>query len=726
MSIWNFNLESCGVVSGYHSATDTTITLEEDQGARFEGSPRKLVIFDAMEYDDPGDAIANGYGEIVYQDDRTDDVLTVQRGRDGTTALELLTGKNRKWYICNFVDTSIGGDFVNVKSLGAVADGITDDTTAVHDAINTAAAGSTIFFPAGNYLLDSWPTSGQNYDKNLTLCGEGAISVIEGGPTSLFMGVGEELSVRDLGFTGWDRVFTFDPVDTTLELISFERCHFVSLDEALTWKAPATGGKARAFSIRDCVFQVTTGTPVTLYGPWDSMVVDGCVFDNLDAPVGLQLGRIAPADQEDWVNTKVTNSRFSDLTTTSSASRSLFILSQFATIENNYINGVSGGTVNCEGMFVQLLRGTICRNKILGVDGEDAGAGYGIRVTGNDLANSVSSSNDGYEVIVADNIIAMGDTDGSQGITIENDRILCARNIITGVQNAGISSSTTASRDHDGLMICDNFINFGTADASSGHGIVIWHGGDDSHVVNNTIIGSTKGIQFSTSSGTVDNRSVIGNSVDASGIGLHVSMGVLLTGLRVLGNHFRNASSFGIRIDGAQQADLVQIAWNQFTSITQALQVSLGTTPTNLLLEQQNAGIKEVRNRVELITAAAEGLKVTAGTTIFEITQSKGVEVTAGGLNVVAGGATVTAGNFAVSAGTSTLGGALSVTTGGASVSGGLTVSSGTFTLAGGNVVHNQAGVPTGGTDGDIYMRTDGGTGTTFYVKRSGSWVALA
>lgn len=45
--------------------------------------------------------------------------------------------------------------YVNVKQYGAKGDGITDDTTAIQNAINAAATGSVIFFPAGTYLVSS-------------------------------------------------------------------------------------------------------------------------------------------------------------------------------------------------------------------------------------------------------------------------------------------------------------------------------------------------------------------------------------------------------------------------------------------------------------------------------------------------------------------------------------------------------------------------------------------
>lgn len=56
-----------------------------------------------------------------------------------------------------------GGQVFNVKAYGCVGDGITDDTTCIQAAID-AAAGSQVFFPAGNYLY-----SALSYSTNTTL-----------------------------------------------------------------------------------------------------------------------------------------------------------------------------------------------------------------------------------------------------------------------------------------------------------------------------------------------------------------------------------------------------------------------------------------------------------------------------------------------------------------------------------------------------------------------------
>lgn len=57
---------------------------------------------------------------------------------------------------------------VNVKAFGALADGSTDDSTAIAAAITAAPEGGTVFFPAGHYVISTLTIT-----KHVTLAGTG-------------------------------------------------------------------------------------------------------------------------------------------------------------------------------------------------------------------------------------------------------------------------------------------------------------------------------------------------------------------------------------------------------------------------------------------------------------------------------------------------------------------------------------------------------------------------
>jgi hypothetical protein len=68
---------------------------------------------------------------------------------------------------------------VNVRDYGAVADGTTDDTTAIQNAINTCVVGTTaqtIYFPKGTYLVSGLTVTSTAGNNNSV--GENSISII--------------------------------------------------------------------------------------------------------------------------------------------------------------------------------------------------------------------------------------------------------------------------------------------------------------------------------------------------------------------------------------------------------------------------------------------------------------------------------------------------------------------------------------------------------------------
>lgn len=65
------------------------------------------------------------------------------------------------------VNEQLADIMTDVKTYGAKGDGITDDTTAIQNAINSLTNGGTLFFPAGTYIL----STGINLKSNIHLKG---------------------------------------------------------------------------------------------------------------------------------------------------------------------------------------------------------------------------------------------------------------------------------------------------------------------------------------------------------------------------------------------------------------------------------------------------------------------------------------------------------------------------------------------------------------------------
>lgn len=135
----------------------------------------------------------NRYLDAVYQ-------LQQKVGIDSSAITTSLDYKSRYG---NFIDIITRSPFVDVRSYGAVGDGVTDDTTAIQNAIDSITTG-VVFFPTGTY----------KYSTKLTL--KKGVSLLGSGPMSsvlYFTGVTEGLYIC------WDAVGT---PETTIQFLQLK------------------------------------------------------------------------------------------------------------------------------------------------------------------------------------------------------------------------------------------------------------------------------------------------------------------------------------------------------------------------------------------------------------------------------------------------------------------------------------------------------------------------
>lgn len=140
---------------------------------------------------------------LNYTNPPIDSNIEVSNARTDTRGKQFTTLKGR----LDSFDLEFGERGINVKWFGAKGDGVTDDTTAIQNAINASPVGSVIFFPAGTYMISAILT----FLPNRTYSGVGwgsTIKQMNDKHLAQMVNLGDEVSqhpniiIQDLQFDG--------------------------------------------------------------------------------------------------------------------------------------------------------------------------------------------------------------------------------------------------------------------------------------------------------------------------------------------------------------------------------------------------------------------------------------------------------------------------------------------------------------------------------------------
>jgi hypothetical protein len=460
-------------------------------------------------------------------------------------------------------------DVVSVKDFGAVGDGVTDDTAEIQAAV-TAAAGGTLYFPPGTYLVSGTtatgcvelPTTGirlQGAGKYLTTIKMAAAT----DAAAVVCIDGDKLEIDGVGFDGqntirvaWQRAMVLRGVQD----VSITNCRFYRIgDGGVLFGLQGFGGSdsygegtrqtkhARVSGCEwvDCRGSVCLLAKYTGADGWT--ITDNTFRDSCSIAISIESEQGDPshiAKRTVISSNRITGCDYNytgSLLSTVAWGISYGELCQDCVIANNVIDGVTGDTI-AAGILVStspsqddedtstvVVTGNVVRN----TDATGANRDYGIAVQCGDT--------DATDVVVSNNVltnpmVGIGVSCDSGATTLGYVRgISIVGNIINGAGQFGIWTDTTSSAGSLPLVDCtiannvvrntvshgislhaeDTVISGNKVTAAGGVGMSLLTGSERLTISGNSVTSCTSdGIQ-----GAFTDSAVTGNTVMNNGQG---------------------------------------------------------------------------------------------------------------------------------------------------------------------------------------------------------------
>ena len=268
---------------------------------------------------------------------------------------------------------------VNVKDHGAAGDGVTDDASSISAALTVlGSAGGVLYFPPGNYLVNSNPSLSIANPVTIQGAGPGASSIRIGASMvvgTLFTVSSDDVVFQDIQIRGNSSTVTSNPAM-----------------DGIT----ATGVKA--FKMLNVEMQFINGYAVKLFAS-STNTIHGGQFDNI----------------------KIQSCAGGIYVKGDNASGNVAANVQLSNIFTRFLGLNSGGSANLDGVRIEDAWDVLAENVISWMNATTGGTGVAFRVVGNCAATFIL------------NLDALGPQTGSANVSIEGNANGSPQNVqITG------------------------------------------------------------------------------------------------------------------------------------------------------------------------------------------------------------------------------------------------------------------------------------------------------
>lgn len=457
-----------------------------------------------------------GNGAVTFNKLNSGLVQTDSDPRDDTTDVEVPTVKRVATMIAD-IPTPASSDILTPETFGCVGDGVTDDTANFLLALNNAQSTGRILYLTAKktYLLSTWSSTGVIPTDIVKIRGPERTAKVKGpSGAGYFLRPGQAFDIDGVDFDRWTGVIRKDVAD---------------------------GGNIIGARFTNNTLQNITGIPFNIECPFKYGHISGNYFTACSGGYMIRVGENTNANQDTWDGYFIQRNVMKTNTATSTTSGFPILATGIRVlVSDNVIDGFLSDAGEAVAIYAKLRYSQIVNNRINGISSTQ-NTGAALDVAGISLKGAIrgvtNSGINGFKNIVSGNTIT---NIGAQGVKGSGIRCQVADSIVENniVQDCGlifISADDTNGTSYNKILnnSCEAFNILPT------WGIYLTTFGTSHKIIGNTIKDATIGILITSTSNSLLDTLVSGNSINttrASSYAFYLGGSTGIAGVMITGN----------------------------------------------------------------------------------------------------------------------------------------------------------------------------------------------